>query len=89
VDEAGLAGFYFVNWHAIWAPRGTSAEMTTRLNAAVRKILSDQHVLKRLADIGQQPPRLAQQTAQALADYQHEEIAKWWPVIKAAEIHGE
>jgi tripartite-type tricarboxylate transporter receptor subunit TctC len=89
VDEAGLAGFYFVNWHAIWAPRGTSAEMTTRLNAAVRKILSDQHVLKRLADIGQQPPTLAQQTAQALADYQHEEIAKWWPVIKAAEIHGE
>jgi tripartite-type tricarboxylate transporter receptor subunit TctC len=89
VDEAGLAGFYFVNWHAIWAPRGTSAEMTTRLNAAVRKTLSDQHVLKRLADIGQQPPTLAQQTAQALADYQHEEIAKWWPVIKAAEIHGE
>jgi tripartite-type tricarboxylate transporter receptor subunit TctC len=89
VDEAGLAGFYFVNWHAIWAPRGTSAEMTTRINAAVRKTLSDQHVLKRLADIGQQPPTLAQQTAQALADYQQEEIAKWWPVIKAAEIHGE
>jgi tripartite-type tricarboxylate transporter receptor subunit TctC len=89
VDEAGLAGFYFVNWHAIWAPRGTSAEMTTRHNAAVRTTLSDKHVLKRLADIGQQPPTLAQQTAQALADYQHEEIAKWWPVIKAAEIHGE
>jgi tripartite-type tricarboxylate transporter receptor subunit TctC len=89
VDEAGLTGFYFLNWHAIWAPRGTSAEITTRLNAAVRKTLIDQHVLQRLADIGQQVPTLAQQTAQALADYQHEEIAKWWPVIKAADIHGE
>jgi tripartite-type tricarboxylate transporter receptor subunit TctC len=89
VDEAGLTGFYFLNWHAIWAPRGTSTEITTRLNAAVRKTLTDQHVLQRLADIGQQVPTLAQQTAQALADYQHEEIAKWWPVIKAADIHGE
>jgi tripartite-type tricarboxylate transporter receptor subunit TctC len=89
VDQAGLAGFYFVNWHAIWAPRGTPTEMTTRLNAAVRQTLTDQRVLKRLADIGQQVPTPAQQTAQALADYQHEEIAKWWPVIKAADIHGE
>jgi tripartite-type tricarboxylate transporter receptor subunit TctC len=89
VDEAGLTGFYFVNWHAIWAPRGTPAEITARLNAAVRKTLTDQHVLKRLADIGQQVPTLGQQTTQALANYQHEEIAKWWPVIKAADIHGE
>jgi tripartite-type tricarboxylate transporter receptor subunit TctC len=69
VDEAGLTGFYFVNWHAIWAPRGTSTEITTRLNAAVRKTLTDPHVLKRLADIGQQVPTLAQQTNKALADY--------------------
>jgi tripartite-type tricarboxylate transporter receptor subunit TctC len=89
VDEAGLSGFYFVNWHAIWTPRGTSTEIATRLNAAIRKTLTDQHVLERLADIGQQVPALAQQTTQALADYQHEEIAKWWPVIKAADIHGE
>jgi tripartite-type tricarboxylate transporter receptor subunit TctC len=89
VDEAGLAGFYFVNWHAIWAPRGTPSETTTRLNAAVRKTLTDPHVLERLAGIGQQVPTLAQQTAQALAEYQNEEIAKWWPVIKAADIHGE
>ena len=30
VDEAGLAGFYFLNWHAIWAPRGTPDEMTVK-----------------------------------------------------------
>jgi tripartite-type tricarboxylate transporter receptor subunit TctC len=86
VDQAGLAGFYFLNWHAIWAPRGTPHEVTTKLNAAVRKTLADQSTLKRLADIGQQMPPPTQQTAEALASYQNDEIAKWWPIIKAADI---
>ena len=89
VDEAGLRGFHFVNWHAIWAPRGTPAAVTTRLNAAVRKVLADPSVLKRLADIGQEIPSPERQTAQALATYQKEEIARWWPVIKAADIRAE
>ena len=45
--------------------------------------------LKRLANIGQQAPSREQLTPQALATYQGDEIAKWWPVIKAAEIRGE
>ena len=89
VDEAGLRGFYFLNWHAIWAPRGVSADVAARLNAAVRAVLADQRSLKRLAEIGQQVPTLEQETPQALANYQKEEIARWWPVIKAANIKGE
>jgi tripartite-type tricarboxylate transporter receptor subunit TctC len=88
-DEAGLRGFQFANWHAIWVPRGTPPDVTTRLNTAVRKVLADQSVLKRLADIGQEVPSLDRQTAQALATFQTEEIAQWWPVIKAAEIRAE
>jgi tripartite-type tricarboxylate transporter receptor subunit TctC len=89
VDEAGLRGFYFVNWHAIWAPRGTPADVATRLNSAVRKVLADEGTLKRLAGIGQQIPSLERQTPQALATYQHEEIERWWPVIRAANIRAE
>jgi tripartite-type tricarboxylate transporter receptor subunit TctC len=89
VDEAGLRGFYFVNWHAIWAPRGTSADVVTRLNLAVRKVLADQGTLERLAGIGQQIPSLERQTPQALATYQHEEIERWWPIIRAANIKAE
>jgi tripartite-type tricarboxylate transporter receptor subunit TctC len=89
VDEAGLAGFYFLNWHAIWAPRGTPREVMAKLNAAVRKTLADQSTLKRLADIGQQIPPPKQQTAEALESYQNDEIAKWWPIIKAAGIKAE
>ena len=89
VDEAGLTGFHFLNWHAVWAPRGTPADVIARLNAAVRKTLADQQTLKRLADIGQQIPPPEQQSAEALAGYQNDEIAKWWPVIKAADIRAE
>ncbi|MEA2889010.1 MAG: hypothetical protein QOD11_3370 [Bradyrhizobium sp.] len=89
VDEAGLAGFYFLNWHAIWAPRGTPHEVAAKLNAAVRKTLADQSTLHRLADIGQQIPPPEQQTAEALASYQHDEIAKWWPIIRAADVKVE
>src|SRR6267378_6646872 len=53
VDEAGLRGFYFLNWHAIWAPRGTPANVTERLNSAVRKLLADERSKQRLLDIGQ------------------------------------
>jgi hypothetical protein len=52
-------------------------------------VLADQQTLKRLGDIGQQVPPVEQQTPQALAKYQAEEIARWWPVIKAANIRGE
>jgi len=34
VDEAGLTGFHFLNWHAVWTPRGTPAGVAARLNAA-------------------------------------------------------
>jgi tripartite-type tricarboxylate transporter receptor subunit TctC len=89
VDEAGLRGFYFVNWHAIWAPRGTPADVVTRLNLAVRKVLASQVTLERFANIGQQVPSSERQTAQALAAYQREEIERWWPVIKAGNISAE
>jgi tripartite-type tricarboxylate transporter receptor subunit TctC len=88
-DEAGVRGFQFLNWHAIWAPRGTPTDVVARLNTAVRNTLADQAILKRLEDIGQQIPPPAQRTPEALAAYQKDEIAKWWPVIKAADIRGE
>jgi hypothetical protein len=89
VDEAGLRGFYFVNWHAIWAPRGTPADVVTRLNLAVQKVLVSQVTLERLANIGQQVPSSERQTKQVLAAYQREEIERWWSVIKAGNISAE
>lgn len=89
VDEAGLRGFHFLNWHGVWAPRGTPADITAKLNGALRNVLADAVSAKRLADIGQQIPPQERQSAEALARYQSEEIARWWPVIKGADIKAE
>ena len=89
VDEAGLGGFYFLNWHGVWAPRGTPADITAKLNSALRNVLADAVSAKRLADIGQQIPPQERRSAEALARYQSEEIARWWPVIKGADIKAE
>ena len=89
VDEAGVAGLHISLWHALWTPKGTSKDIIGKLNSAVVDALADAGVRKRLADLGQEIPPPEQQTPQALATYHKEEITKWWPIIKAANIKGE
>ena len=86
VDEAGAPGLHIAIWHGLWAPKGTPAAVIAKLNRAVRTALADLTVRRRFADMGQQIPPLEQQTPESLAALQRAEIAKWWPIIKAAGI---
>ena len=89
VDEAGLAGFHFSFWQALWAPKGTPAPVIDKLNAAVAASLADPAIRQRFAEQGQEVPAVAQQTPQALAAYHKAEIEKWWPIVKGANIKAE
>jgi tripartite-type tricarboxylate transporter receptor subunit TctC len=89
VDEAGLPGFYFSRWHALWAPRGTPANVVARLNAAVVAALADPALRAKLADLGQDIFAREQQTPEALATLHKAEIEKWWPILRAAGIRSE
>jgi tripartite-type tricarboxylate transporter receptor subunit TctC len=89
VDEAGLPGFHFSFWQALWAPKGTPAAIIDRLNAAVGASLADPAITQRFADQGQDVPPLAQRTPRALAAYHEAEIKKWWPIVKDANIKAE
>ena len=89
VDEAGLPGFYVSNWVALFAPKGTPADIIGRLNEATVVTLADPVTRQKLAEIGFEIPPPEQQTPTALAAFQKSEIEKWWPVIKAANIKGE
>jgi tripartite-type tricarboxylate transporter receptor subunit TctC len=88
-DEAGLPGFYFSFWHAIWVPKGTSKDIIARLNDAVVSTLADPSMRQKLVDLAQDIFPRAQQTPEALGAYQRAEIEKWWPIIKAANIKPE
>jgi tripartite-type tricarboxylate transporter receptor subunit TctC len=85
-DEAGLPGYYFSFWHAMWAPKGTPKAIIAKLNAAAVAALADPETRKRLIDLGQEiyPPE--QQTPEALYAFQKAEIEKWWPIIKDAGV---
>jgi tripartite-type tricarboxylate transporter receptor subunit TctC len=88
-DEAGLPGFYFTFWHAIWAPKNTPKEILAKLDAALMQSLADPQVRQHLTDIAQNIFPREQQTPEALLAYQKAEIDKWWPLIKAAGIRAE
>jgi tripartite-type tricarboxylate transporter receptor subunit TctC len=88
-DEAGLPGFYFSFWHAMWAPKGTPKPIIDKLNAAIVAALADPGTRKKLTDFAQVIYPRDQQTPRALHDFQKSEIEKWWPIIKAAGIKAE
>jgi tripartite-type tricarboxylate transporter receptor subunit TctC len=88
-DEAGLPGFHFSAWFALFAPKGTPKPIVARLNAAAMESLADAGVRARLAEFGLDIYPREQQTPQAVTALQRAEIETWWPMIKAAKIKGE
>jgi tripartite-type tricarboxylate transporter receptor subunit TctC len=88
-DEAGLPGFYFSFWHALWAPKGTPKPIIDKLNAAVVNALADPETREKLENLSQVIYPRDQQTPEALHAFQKAEIEKWWPIIKAAGIKAE
>ena len=86
VDEAGVPGLHIAIWHGLWAPKNTPSPIITKLNAAVAAALADPAVRQRLAEMGQEVPPTDQQSLEALRTFQKAEIARWWPIIKAANL---
>ena len=89
VDEAGLPGFYVGAWFAVYAPKGTAKGIVSKLNAELRGLLADPATEPRFAELGHEIPAPDQQTPEALAALQKADIAKWWPIIKAANVQAE
>jgi tripartite-type tricarboxylate transporter receptor subunit TctC len=86
VDEAGLPSFHMTLWSGLWAPKGTPKEIIAKINAAALEALADPQTKKQLENLGLQMPPADKSTPQALGDWQKAEIAKWWPIIKAAHV---
>jgi tripartite-type tricarboxylate transporter receptor subunit TctC len=89
MDEAGLRGFSFSLWAALFAPHDTPKDIIDKLNTAAVNTLRDPNVRQKLEAQGFEIPPREQQTPEALGAYQKAEIEKWWPIIKAAGIQAE
>jgi tripartite-type tricarboxylate transporter receptor subunit TctC len=86
IDEAGVPGLHFPFWHAVWAPKGTPKDVIAKLNSAIVDALAEPTVQQRFNELGHEIAPRQQQSPAALAAYHKAEIAKWWPIIKAANI---
>ena len=86
VDEAGLPGFHMTLWSGLWVPKDTPKDVVAKLNAAAVDALNDSAVRKQLENLGLQMPPKDKLTPEALGAWQKAEIAKWWPMIKAANV---
>ncbi len=84
LDEQGLKDFEVVVWHGIYAPKGTPADATDKVNQALRAALRDPGVASKFAELGAQIVPEAKQTPAGLRDWVKSEIDKWGPVIRKA-----
>jgi tripartite-type tricarboxylate transporter receptor subunit TctC len=86
VDEAGLPDLHLAVWNALWAPKGTPRPVIDRLNAVAIEAMADPAFKQRMIQLALEMPPSDELTPEALAALQKSDIAKWWPVLKAAGI---
>jgi tripartite-type tricarboxylate transporter receptor subunit TctC len=83
VQESGVAGYGVVSWNALFAPSGTPPEIVKVLNGALRDILADADVKRRLIELGIEARA---STPQEISARLRSDIDKWRPVIEKAGI---
>jgi tripartite-type tricarboxylate transporter receptor subunit TctC len=79
--EAGLPGFEATSWFALFAPKGTPAEITGKLNQEVRKALETPELQKRFAELGGEIKPMSPDELMAYVRSEHE---KWSKVVKTS-----
>jgi putative tricarboxylic transport membrane protein len=84
--EAGLPEFKAMPWFALFAPKGTPRPILDKLSDALDRALDNQKVRSRFSDLGGYVPEKARRGQQALATLVKDEIARWAPIIKTANI---
>ncbi len=78
-----VPGYETYTWNALFAPAGTPPEAIAKLNEAAKTALSDPDVAKRMADFS---AKIVGSSPEELKTHVSEEIAKWGPVVKEANV---
>ncbi len=81
--EAGLPGFEVATWYALWAPKGTPAEIVARMRDELGKALASQPIRDAWARNGSEIPTMP--VAQ-FPSFLSAEIARWGRVVREANV---
>ncbi|MBV9261535.1 MAG: tripartite tricarboxylate transporter substrate binding protein BugD [Pseudolabrys sp.] len=88
-DETGVKGLYMSGWFGFYAPKNTPQPAIDKLNKAMKEALADPGVVKKFTDLGLDIAPNNLQTPAGLAQFQKQEMDKWWPIIKEAGISAQ
>ena len=83
VQEGGVANYDVVSWNALFAPARVPPEIVKTLNGALKEILADAEIKKRLLALGIEAKA---GTPEEIAGRLKSDIDKWRQVIEKAKI---
>lgn len=81
--EAGIEGVEASPWVGVAAPRGTPANIISRLSSTIREVVTSPEISKRFTDLGMEPFAT---TPEQFSSFVKQEIARWHPLIKELNI---
>jgi len=76
VSEAGVPGYAFFAWDALYAPKGTPVAVLDKLNAAVRTALTKPELTQRLAERGATASPTSREALRAFSNQEYERLGK-------------
>src|SRR6266511_3195337 len=85
--EAGV-NYQMSIWTGMFAPKGTPRDIIDNLAAALDQALDDPVVQTRLADLGGSLPAKDERTPAKFDSFVKAEIARWSPILKAANVEA-
>jgi len=89
LDESGLKGFEVTIWHGLYAPKGTPADVTAKINKALKVALKDPEFIKKQQALGAVVVADKRSDPAEHKKFVAAEIAKWGPVIQAAGVYAD
>src|SRR5262245_48414396 len=87
--EAGLPEFQVSAWNGLFAPKATPKPIVDKLADALDKALDDEGTRKRMLVLGCDIPDKSKRGPQPFLALVKSEIARWTPIIKAANVKME
>ena len=89
LDSQGLKGFNVSIWHGMYAPKGTPAAVTKKINDALKVALKDPEFIKRQEALGAVIASDGRIEPEGHKKFVQAEIEKWGKVIKAAGTYAD
>jgi tripartite-type tricarboxylate transporter receptor subunit TctC len=89
LQESGLKDFNVTIWHGMYAPKGTPADVTAKINAALKTALKDPEFVKKQEALGAVVVTDKRTDGAEHKKFVAAEIAKWGPVIQAAGVYAD